>query len=129
MVLIGHGIDVLEIATARRLLGETGSDFRTRCYTDLELRAADSSPEVIQYLAGRFAVKEAVAKALGTGFDGQVGPKQIECRANKLGQPTVVLYGHAEAVAVLKCVREWYVSLSHSEHYVVASAIATGHPR
>lgn len=73
----------------------------------------------------RFAGKEAISKALGTGIDG-IAWTEMEILPDALGKPLVTLYGRALARAELLGLREWAVSLSHSDHYAVAMVVAQG---
>lgn len=74
MAIIGYGVDLVELEQFTTLLNDVDSDFAQRCFTTAEMIDADAPAIRIQRLAGRFAAKEAVAKALGTGFDGKVSP-------------------------------------------------------
>jgi holo-[acyl-carrier protein] synthase len=78
----------------------------------------------LQYLAGRFAAKEAIAKALGTGFNGEVAPQEIEIRSRSSGAPKIILSGEASQTAVNLGITDWKLSISHTDSAVIASAIA-----
>lgn len=115
----GCGVDVVEFARFRLAVKRSGQAFLRRVYTDAELETAKQRRDRDGYLAGRFAAKEAVVKAVA-----QVDPKhpltmrQIEVRNDSMGRPYVVLRRRAHAP------RAVYVSLSHADHTAVASAIA-----
>jgi len=79
--------------------------------------------------AARFAVKEAVSKALGTGIGGQLGWLDVEVRRKATGEPFVVLHGDGAETAKRLGISEVLVSLSHSEYYAVANAIAVSSDR
>lgn len=121
MNVIGHGIDVVDLEGLRRLLTD---DFLTRCYTDNERNSVSGSVNYVQRLAGKFAAKEAVAKALGTGFDGTVSPSDIEVINTASGRPSVILRGESATLAAQLNISRWLVSISHSETAAIASAIA-----
>lgn len=77
-MVTGHGIDVVLLSDIERLLSDPGGHFALRCFTAAELAAAELAPDRTEYLAGRFAGKEAVLKALGTGFGGGIGFVDVE---------------------------------------------------
>lgn len=88
--IAGIGLDVVEIGRVARLLsGPAGERFMDRVLTDRERAAARDMAEkrLVQYVAGRFALKEAVAKALGCGIGGLVGFRDIEAVPDELGKP------------------------------------------
>lgn len=124
--IIGHGIDLIELDNFARLVDEPESDFVVRCFTEAERAAAEDGPDRARRLAGRFAAKEAIAKALGTGFDGNVAPQEIEIRNLPSGRPEVVLHGAAADVAANLGISSWQLSISHADTAAVASAIALG---
>ena len=70
MTVIGHGIDLIDLDKFGRLVDDPETDFVTRCFTEAECTGAEEDPNRTRRLAGRFAAKEAVAKALGTGMQG-----------------------------------------------------------
>lgn len=126
MKIIGHGIDLIDLDKFAGLIDDPETDFVTRCFTDAELTDAGDGPDRIRRLAGRFAAKEAIAKALGTGFDGKVAPHEIEIRNRPSGRPEVVLHSAAADVATNLGISSWQLSISHADTAAVASAIALG---
>jgi holo-[acyl-carrier protein] synthase len=124
MDIIGHGIDVIDIDTFDRLLGDCNGDFLIRCFTEAEIRSAGNLTNSTEHFAGKFAAKEAVAKALGTGFDGIVAPSDIEVMSSGRGKPTITLHGEAAKVAAQLHISTWCISISHSRTVAIASAIA-----
>ena len=126
MKIIGHGIDLIDLDKFAGLIDDPETDFVTRCFADAELTDAGDGPDRIRRLAGRFAAKEAIAKALGTGFDGNVAPQEIEIRNRPSGGPEVVLHGAAADVAANLGISSWQLSISHADTAAVASAIALG---
>jgi len=115
---------VIDIVTFGRLLDDRQSDFITRCFTEREKLSVNDSINSTEHLAGKFAAKEAVAKALGTGFDGTVAQSDIEVMSTDKGEPTITLRGGAAEVPALLQISKWCVSISHSHTVAVASAIA-----
>lgn len=126
MNIIGHGIDLVDVEEMRRLVDDPAGHFLTRCFTEDERAAAGDGPNRLHRLAGRFAAKEAVLKALGTGFGGKIGFADVDILTLPSGAPSVELHGGAaEAAAVLGVIR-WLLSTSHAGGSAIASAIALG---
>ena len=114
-----HGIDIIEIARVRKVLDRHGERFLRRVYTEDEVRHCRGR---VPELAARFAAKEAVMKALGTGVRG-VGWRDIEILPNRRGKPLVFLYqrgaGRAERIEL----RGLDISLTHSKEFAMASVV------
>lgn len=121
-----HGIDLVEIASTERLLSVPGSHHLTRCFTEQEQVAAGVGFERSAKLSGRFAAKEAVMKALGTGFGDGVGFLEIEVSTLPSGQPAIKLHGKAQARAAKLGITKWSISTSHEAGFAIASAIGFG---
>lgn len=120
---VGLGVDIVEIARMRAILERTPR-FATKVFSEDEQAYCNktASPEV--HYATRFAAKEAVVKALGTGFSRGIGVRDIEVRRNAKGRPYVVLSGRAKEVAHEQGVRELPISLSFTHTEAVACAMA-----
>ena len=114
------GIDIIEIARIQAALDRWGARFLERIYTPGE---RERYAYRTQSLATRFAAKEAVMKALGTGIRG-VGWKDIEVLPDRRGKPTVRLSGRGLARAEKLGIRVWEISLTHSRDTAMASVIA-----
>ena len=125
MELVGLGVDVAEIDRVAAALARFGERFLRRVYTPAEAgrccRRRAGQREAC--LAGRFAAKEAVMKALGTGARG-VGFREIELRSQPTGQPAVQLAGRARERASRMGVEGFLVSITHGRDVAVAVAIA-----
>ncbi|MFM9265262.1 holo-ACP synthase [Tychonema sp. BBK16] len=126
MNIIGHGIDIIEIKDIRKLIERSGEHFETRCFTAKECSGAGSDANRIQYFTGRFAAKEAVLKAIGTGWSQGISWTDIEIQRLPTGRPSVVLYGRCQEIAAELGITTWFLSISHTPSYAVASAIAVG---
>ncbi len=113
------GIDVIEIARISNVLNKYGVRFLNRIYTDSEQRYCRGRAA---QLASRFAAKEAVMKALGTGIRG-VGWKDIEIKRERGGPPYVQLHGRGQARASKMGLSDISLSLSHSNDFAVASVV------
>lgn len=116
----GIGIDVVEIDRMQRIVDRWGDRFLTKVFTEKEIRYADVRQNPIHHICGRFAVKEAVAKALTTGWSRGFRWKDVEVTNNPAGQPLVILSGIAREL--LKDCRV-HVTISHAESVVVAAAV------
>ncbi len=119
----GLGIDVVEVDRIRRAVARWGEAFLYRVFTPEELERGNASPVAAERLAGRFAAKEAVMKALGLGRRG-VGWQEIEITIDPLGKPGVRLTGRAAAVSDRLGVRAWRIAISHTRLLAIAEALA-----
>lgn len=124
--IIGLGVDITPVARIQKMLDEHGDAFLARVFTPVELATVTGERRRAQRLAARFAAKEAVVKALGTGFSRGIGLHDVWIESLPTGQPTVRLAGAAECVARDLGVSAWHVSLSDCDEYAVASVIALG---
>ncbi|RKD25330.1 holo-[acyl-carrier-protein] synthase [Caminicella sporogenes DSM 14501] len=116
----GIGIDIIEI---NRIYNAVKKErFLEKIFTDREIEYFKKINYNINTIAGSFAAKEAVAKALGTGIRG-FRWIDIEIIRNKLGKPEVILYGKAKEIAHANGIQKILVSISHSREYAVSQAI------
>ncbi|GBD14627.1 Holo-[acyl-carrier-protein] synthase [bacterium HR25] len=113
------GVDIIEIERIQAALARFGDRFLRRVYTPLEAALYRRRPHE---LAARFAAKEAVMKALGTGARG-VAWREIEVLPNRRGKPLVYLHGRARERAAALGLSGLDVSMSHSRDYAVAMAV------
>ena len=120
---VGLGVDIVEIARMRRILKRTPR-FRTRLFSAEEQAYCDAKPQPEVHYATRFAAKEAVVKALGTGFSQGINPRDIEVKRTSKGRPYVSLSGRALEIARAQGVRELPISLSFTHNEAVACAMA-----
>jgi holo-[acyl-carrier protein] synthase len=116
------GIDLIEIARIEEVITRHGRHYLERIYTPSELEQCGKRPES---LAGRFAAKEAVAKALGCGI-GDIGWKEVEVLGDEQNAPVLTLHGAAEQLAKEVGLTTWSVSISHSQSNSVASVLMIG---
>ena len=117
---LSTGIDIIEIGRIERAVKRWGERFQEHIYTPAEIAFCRGR---VPELAVRFAGKEAVSKALGTGIFG-ISWREIEILPDRLGKPLVRLYGRAQARAEALGLKEFAISLSHSNEYAVASVVA-----
>lgn len=122
-MIIAHGIDVVDIAHTARLLADPTDQLLTRCFTPQERESAGDGTDRVARLSGRLAAKEAVMKALGTGFSAGVGFLSIEVVTLPSGAPTIVLHGEAQKRAEMLGISSWLISTSHEGDMAIASVI------
>lgn len=126
MSVIGAGIDLVEIARIEGALQKFGSRFLSRVFTDGEIYYAQSMKEPARHLAARFAAKEAVSKALGTGIGSACGWKDIEILRMDNGMPRAVLHAAGKGTAAGLGVSRIHISLTHTDTHAAAVAVLEG---
>jgi holo-[acyl-carrier protein] synthase len=128
-MILGIGTDIIEVERIDRLLREHGEQFLRRCFTEEETGYALSRKNAAQHLAGRFAVKEAVMKALGTGWGRGVRWRDIAVRRRPGDAPRVELSGGAARHARRLGIARVHISISHLRGEALAFAVAEGRGR
>jgi holo-[acyl-carrier protein] synthase len=126
--VIGHGIDLVDVAELRRWIEDPRDPLIPRCFVQSELDEIGNGPDRIERLAGRFAAKEAVLKALGTGFGAGVAFTDVIIQRVPGAPPDVRLTGGAAQAAVTLGVSAWRLSISHAGGMAMASVLALGEP-
>lgn len=126
MHVVGHGVDLVEVARIGAMVAELGQRFLDHCFTPTEQAYRANSRRRVEHLAARFAAKEAVLKALGTGLTGGIAWTDIEVVNAPSGAPRIALRGAAADAAATLGAKSWVVSLSHTETHALASVIALG---
>ena len=116
----GIGVDIIEIDRIRRSIETTGRSFLEKVYTDGEIAYCDARAHRYQHYAARFAAKEALSKALSTGWAGEFRWKDVEIMNEPSGQPRFVLHG---TLRELLTGADVMLSMSHSESHVVAMVV------
>lgn len=122
MRIIGHGVDIVDVASLDRL--RVRPHFDERCFTGAERNECENAKDATSFFAGRFAAKEAVLKALGTGLIDGISLRDVVLTASAAGAPLVALHGGAASRAAALGVTDVFVSISHTEMMAMASAIA-----
>ena len=120
--MITSGVDIIEVARIERGIARHGPRFLDRFFTPQEQAYCEGRATS---LAGRFAVKEAVAKALGTGI-GDIGWVEVEVVCDGRGRPELALHGRAQTLADEMGLTHWSISLSHTNTHAVGLAVAMG---
>ena len=124
MQVLGIGTDIVECLRIARMIDRHGELFITRVYTPWEIRFCQSRKQATQHFAGRWAAKEAILKAIGTGWRRGISWRDIEIRNEPSGKPVVGLRGGVRDAITELGVREILVSISHCRSHATAYAMA-----
>jgi holo-[acyl-carrier protein] synthase len=124
MRIFGIGIDVVEVERIASAIERHGEPFLAKLFTTSERSYCDGQKKPALHYAARFAAKEAVSKALGTGIGGQAGWLDLEITRDPLGAPKLVLQGLAAEFARQNDITEIQISLTHAREYAAANAVA-----
>ena len=126
MSVIGIGVDLVECARIERSLERFGDKFLQRVFTKGEVEYSMSMKFPARHLAARFAAKEAVSKAFGTGIGKSMGWRDIDIRKKPSGEPFLIFSGPAQELAKNRGVTSAFVTLSHIEHQAIACIVLEG---
>lgn len=126
MNIIGHGIDIVNVAEMRRWIEDPRDPLISRCFSQAEVEEIGDGVDRVERLAGRFAAKEAVLKALGTGFGAGVAFSDVVIHRSPGAAPVVALSGGAAKAAAERSITRWLLSISHAGEVAMASALALG---
>jgi holo-[acyl-carrier protein] synthase len=125
-VIVGIGIDLVKISRIQAIADRWDAHFLDRVFTPEEQSYCLRHHAPAIHLSGRFAVKEALLKALGTGLRQGLGWREIETRQNTDGAPEVRLYGATRKLADTRQIRQIFVSISHDPDYAIAQVVLVG---
>ena len=128
MEILGIGTDIIECPRIGKMIEHHGELFLRRVYTEREIRYCQARKHAIEHFAGRWAAKEAILKAMGTGRSHGIAWTNIEVRNGHDGRPQVLVCGAARETAVERGIGDILVSISHCRTYATAYAIALGRP-
>ena len=123
MSVIGIGVDLVECSRIQSSLDRFGDRFLHRVFTDGEIQYSLSMKFPARHLAARFAAKEAVSKAFGTGIGKAMGWRDIDVRKKPSGEPFLVFTGGAEQLANERRVITAQITLSHTDHHAMAMIV------
>ncbi len=126
MNVVGIGTDIVECLRIAQMIERHGELFISRVYTDHEIDYCQSRKQSTQHFAGRWAAKEAVLKALGTGWRSGISWRDVEIRNDTSGKPTVALRGGARDVVEELRITKMLISISHCRSHATAYALAVG---
>ncbi len=125
-MILGIGIDIIEVARIASSFEKFGERFVNRILLPDEIAYCLSHKNPAPFLAARFAAKEAISKAFGTGFGAALGWQDLEIRRKKSGEPFVVLHGKGQELFAARGAKQLLVSLSHTQNYAAATAVLEG---
>jgi len=124
MSVVGIGTDIVECLRIAQMIERHGELFLTRVYTPREIEYCSARKAATQHYAGRWAAKEAVLKALGTGWARGITWRDIEVRNDESGRPSIALAGGARDAAERQRISEMLISISHCRTHATAYALA-----
>ena len=124
--ILGIGTDIIECLRIAQMIDRHGELFIRRVYTEHEIEYCSGKKAATQHYAGRWAAKEAVLKALGTGWVQGISWRDVEVRHKRGGAPTIALRGGARDVFERTGIARMHISISHCRSHAVAYAIAEG---
>lgn len=127
MMIYGIGIDVVEVDRIEDAIAKQGEVFLRKLFTEAERKYCEQQKRPGLHYAARFAAKEAVSKALGTGIGGKAGWLEMEVIRGESGAPTMIFHGHASEFIQAQGIAEVQVSLTHARDYAAANAVAIRH--
>lgn len=125
-MILGVGIDLIEVSRIRTSFEKFGDRFLRRILVDGEIAYCLSHRDPAPFLAARFAAKEAVSKAFGTGIGAELGWQDIEVCRHASGQPYVKLHGKGESLFGRRGGQALHLSLSHTADHATAMAVLEG---
>ena len=123
MSVLGIGVDLVECERIQHSLDRFGQKFLNRVFTEGEIEYSMSMKFPARHLAARFAGKEAVAKAFGTGIGKAMGWRNIDIQKKPSGEPFLVFSGPAQELAKQRGVTSALITLSHTDHHAMASVV------
>jgi len=122
-MILGLGIDIIEVARVAASHEKFGERFLNRILLPDEIRYCLTHKTPAPFLAARFAAKEAISKAFGTGIGAQLGWQDMEVRRKESGEPFVALHGKGSKLLEERRARAVLISLSHTQNYAAAVAV------
>ncbi len=125
-MILGTGVDIIEVERIRSSYARFGDRFAQRILRAEEIAYCVQHKDPAPFLAVRFAAKEAISKAFGTGIGAQLGWQDMEVKRKESGEPYVALHGNGLKLLTERGGRIVHLSLSHTENYAVATALLEG---
>ncbi|MFQ3670621.1 MAG: holo-ACP synthase [Verrucomicrobiia bacterium] len=124
--VVGHGIDLVENQRIAESLAQFGEKFLARVFTEAEIGWCRRHAEAAPHFAARWAAKEAVGKAFGTGIGEAIGWLDIEVTRDETGQPGLLFRGAGADLARCRGIETALLSLTHTRDFAAASVILVG---
>jgi holo-[acyl-carrier protein] synthase len=125
-MILGTGIDIIEVARIASSYEKFGERFANRILLPDEIAYCLGHKNPAPFLAVRFAAKEAISKAFGTGIGAQLNWRDMEIRRKESGEPFVVLHGKGRELFAACGAKQLLISLSHTDNYAAATAVLEG---
>jgi holo-[acyl-carrier protein] synthase len=125
-MILGTGIDIIEVARVKASHERFGERFLKHVLLTDEIAYCLSHKNPAPFIAARFAAKEAISKAFGTGIGAALGWHDMEIRRKKSGEPFVILHGKGEELFAACCAKQLLISLSHTANYAAVMAVLEG---
>jgi holo-[acyl-carrier protein] synthase len=125
-MILGVGVDIIEVARIKASLEKFGERFGQRILLPDETAYCLTHKNPAPFVAARFAAKEAISKAFGTGIGAALGWQDMEIRRKESGEPFVVLHGKGKKLFESRQAKRLHVSISHTEHYAAVVAMLEG---
>lgn len=125
-MILGIGVDIIEVARIRDAHARFGERFVRRILQPGEIAYCLTHKDPAPFLAARFAAKEAISKAFGTGIGSELGWNDIEVAKHPSGAPYVVLHGAGQSLFERRGAKALHLTLSHTQVYAVAQAVLEG---
>ena len=122
-MVVGLGVDIIQNNRIESIVNKWGDKFLNKIFTEYELDFIKKHNQKIQRYASNYAVKEAVVKALGTGFRNGIRFRNIELKRDNLGKPFIELAGSTKTIADDRGVNKIHTTISHEKDYSVAVVI------
>jgi holo-[acyl-carrier protein] synthase len=122
-MIVGIGVDIVELARFNGAMERLKEKFLLRLFTPDEQSYCEGHRDPVPHFAARFAAKEAVFKALGTGWAKGVTWLDVEVQKEAQEAPGIILHGEALRLCKEKGVRKVHLSLSHTDHWAVAMVV------
>jgi holo-[acyl-carrier protein] synthase len=125
-MILGTGIDIIEVARIASSYEKFGERFVNRILLPDEITYCLSHKKPAPFLAARFAAKEAISKAFGTGIGTSLGWRDMEICRKDSGEPFVILHGKGKILFETRGAKQLLISLSHTQNYAAATAVLEG---
>ena len=125
-MILGVGIDIIEVARIAASLEKFGHRFGERILSKAEIDYCLAHRSPAPFVAARFAAKEAISKAFGTGIGAQLGWQDMEIAHRESGEPYVILHGKGKKLFEARRAKNIFVSISHTEAYAAVVSVLEG---
>ena len=122
-MIVGIGTDIVELKRIARLVEKYGDTFLRKILSADEIQSCNLSENMIQRIGARFAAKEALGKAFGTGIFGEINFQNVQLATNEMGAPFFILHDEAAKIQKARKISHIHVSLSHTDSYAISFVV------